>query len=73
MILFKLDADSLNAELSAARQQGFSFVDGLNDLSIVSEDSWQDSFILNGNHIELNTKEEQLQLKNGEVMISILF
>ncbi|VDK80736.1 unnamed protein product [Onchocerca ochengi] len=64
----ELDADSLNAELSAARQQGFSFVDGLNDLSIVSEDSWQDSFILNGNHIELNTKEEQLQLKNGEEM-----
>ncbi|KAM3720936.1 Halomucin [Dirofilaria immitis] len=64
----KLDADTLNAELSVARQQGFSFLDGLNDLSIVSEDSWQDSLVLNGNCIELSTEEERLQLREEEEM-----
>lgn len=72
MILFKLDADALNAELSIARQQGFSFLDGLNDLSIVSEDSWQDSVVLDsqGDRIELSREEERLQLREEEVMIS---
>ncbi|CAG9538649.1 unnamed protein product [Cercopithifilaria johnstoni] len=66
----KLDADALNAELSVARQQGFSFLDGLNDLSIVSEDSWQDSFALNdqGDRIELSREEERLQLREEEEM-----
>uniref|UniRef100_A0A1I8EVF6 Condensin complex subunit 2 n=1 Tax=Wuchereria bancrofti TaxID=6293 RepID=A0A1I8EVF6_WUCBA len=61
----KLDADALNAELSVARQQGFSFLDGLNDLSILSEDSYQDSF----DRIELSREEEQLQLREEEEMI----
>ncbi|KAK6114144.1 Condensin complex subunit 2 family protein [Brugia pahangi] len=60
----KLDADALNAELSAARQQGFSFLDGLNDLSILSEDSYQDSF----DRIELSREEERLQLREEEEM-----
>ncbi|MCP9260473.1 hypothetical protein DINM_003509 [Dirofilaria immitis] len=44
------------------------FLDGLNDLSIVSEDSWQDSLVLNGNCIELSTEEERLQLREEEEM-----
>lgn len=70
-LFFKLDADALNAELSIARQQGFGFLDGLNDLSIVSEDSNQDSFAMNdkNDRIELSREEEQLQLREEEVVI----
>ncbi|EFO24673.1 hypothetical protein LOAG_03814 [Loa loa] len=66
----KLDADALNAELSVARRQGFNFLDGLKDLSIVSEDSCQDSFALDGQgeRIELSREEEQMQLREEEEM-----
>ncbi|EJW81930.1 hypothetical protein WUBG_07162 [Wuchereria bancrofti] len=42
-----------------------NFLDGLNDLSILSEDSYQDSF----DRIELSREEEQLQLREEEEMI----
>ncbi|VDK88743.1 unnamed protein product, partial [Litomosoides sigmodontis] len=65
----KLDADALNAELCVARQQGFSFLDGLDDLSIVCEDSSRDSFAMNSqDHVELSREEERLQLREEEEM-----
>uniref|UniRef100_A0A915PQQ0 Condensin complex subunit 2 n=1 Tax=Setaria digitata TaxID=48799 RepID=A0A915PQQ0_9BILA len=66
----KLDADALNAELSVARQEGFSFLDGLSDLSILNEDSCQGSFLLDGQSdcIELSAEEERLQLREEEEM-----